>query len=95
MALDQEREHDSGLRPAGSRRPVSMAGSTPGSRSFLRTAAPGSDLAAWHEAGNLAAYPSRITTPARRVVHPCMDPLCSGSLAGLVVHFRARRVVLD
>ena len=32
-------------------------------KAFLRTAPSGSDLTAWHEAGNLPGYPSYITAP--------------------------------
>jgi hypothetical protein len=45
-------------------------------RAFLRTAPPGSALTAWHEAGNLAGYPSWITAPAMRAVHARMHRLC-------------------
>jgi hypothetical protein len=45
-------------------------------KAFLRTAPPGSDLTAWHEAGNLAGYPSYITAPAMRAVHAHMHRLC-------------------
>lgn len=45
-------------------------------RAFLRTAPPGSDLTAWHEAGNLAGYPSYITAPTMRAVHAHMHRLC-------------------
>jgi hypothetical protein len=45
-------------------------------RAFLRTAPPGSDLTAWHEAGNLAGYPAYITAPAMRAVHAHMHRLC-------------------
>jgi hypothetical protein len=45
-------------------------------RAFVRTAPPGSDLNAWHEAGNLAGYPSYITAPTMRAVHAHMHRLC-------------------
>jgi hypothetical protein len=45
-------------------------------RAFLRTAPPGSDLTAWHEAGNLPGYPSYLTAPAMRAVHAHMHRLC-------------------
>jgi hypothetical protein len=48
-------------------------------RSFLRSAPPGSQLTTWHEAGNLAGYPSYITAPAMRRVHRHMHRLCSGT----------------
>ena len=45
-------------------------------KAFLRTAPSGSDLTAWHEAGNLPGYPSYITAPAMRAVHAHMHRLC-------------------
>lgn len=48
-------------------------------RAFVRTAPPGSDLNAWHEAGNLAGYPAYITAPAMRAVHAHMHRLCRNS----------------
>jgi hypothetical protein len=45
-------------------------------RAFLRTAPPGSDLTAWHEAGNLAGYPAYITAPTMRAVHAHLHRLC-------------------
>jgi hypothetical protein len=48
-------------------------------RAFLRSAPPGSDLTAWHEAGNLTDYPAYITPPAMRAVHAHMHRLCRGT----------------
>jgi len=45
-------------------------------KAFLRTAPPGSDLTAWHEAGNLPGYPSYLTAPTMRAVHAHMHRLC-------------------
>ena len=45
-------------------------------KAFLHTAPPGSDLTAWHEAGNLPGYPSYITAPTMRAVHAHMHRLC-------------------
>lgn len=45
-------------------------------KAFLRSAPPGSDLTAWHEAGNLPGYPAYITAPAMRAVHAHMHRLC-------------------
>jgi hypothetical protein len=48
-------------------------------RAFLRSAPPGSDLTAWHEAGNLPGYPAYITAPAMRAVHAHLHRLCRGT----------------
>ena len=45
-------------------------------KEFLHTAPGGSELTAWHEAGNLAGYPSYITAPTMRAVHAHMHRLC-------------------
>jgi hypothetical protein len=45
-------------------------------RTFLASAPAGSDLTTWHEAGNLAGYPSYITPATMRRVHTHMQRLC-------------------
>jgi hypothetical protein len=48
-------------------------------KAFIGSAPPGSFLTAWHEAGNLAGYPSYINPRNMRAVHRYMNRLCQGT----------------